>query len=173
MRHFNRNQAGKYDNKKKGPYSWIFLLIVIGLTIYFVFRAPTVQSSPKAENEAIPTAYAQEVEMAPEAGRRLSQVTGYTSRPEETDSNPCESASGFDICKTIDHLKNVPADGICATNDYAFGTRIFVDGMGVCVVLDRMNARYKPGTGHIDWYFGKDLDAAKQFGRKNLRIIKL
>lgn len=94
-------------------------------------------------------------------------MTAYSSRPEETDSDPCISADNSNICDLIEKGKVV-----CASNDYPFGTKLILllrDPV-VCEVRDRMNSRYT-GKHRIDLYFGKDTAAAKQFGvQKNVRV---
>jgi len=92
-------------------------------------------------------------------------VTMYTSRPEETDSSPCIAASNVDICT----LKKAGVN-TCASNDYPFGTRITVEGLGTCTVLDRMNSRYT-GKSHLDWYAGKDLEGALAFGSRKMSAL--
>jgi len=99
-----------------------------------------------------------------QARSRMMTVTMYTSRPQETDGSPCTAASNVDICKL--HKAGVDT---CASNDYRFGTRLTVNGLGTCLVLDRMNRRYT-GKGRLDWYAGNDLAAATQFGIKTLTV---
>ena len=57
----------------------------------------------------------------------------------------------------------------CASNDYAFGTVLEVEGLGTCEIRDRMNKRYT-GTGNVDWYAGKNVPRAYKIGR-GLRVI--
>jgi hypothetical protein len=91
----------------------------------------------------------------------IVEMSAYTSRVEETDSSPCISADGSNICEY---------DGcVVASNDYAFGTVIDVEGFGLCEVRDRMNSRYT-STGNMDIYFGMDLDGALKFGRQKVEI---
>jgi 3D (Asp-Asp-Asp) domain-containing protein len=92
---------------------------------------------------------------------RIVSMSAYTSRVQETDSTPCISADGTNICKY---------NGcVVASNDYPFDTVIIVEGFGECMVKDRMSSRYT-GTGNMDLYFGKDLEGALEFGRKNLKV---
>lgn len=92
---------------------------------------------------------------------KIIEMSAYTSRVEETDETPCISADGTNICEY---------DGcVVASNDYSFGTKVIVDGFGECEVKDRMNSRYT-GTGNMDIYFGKDLEGALSFGRKQVKI---
>ncbi|NQV12295.1 3D domain-containing protein [Candidatus Uhrbacteria bacterium] len=83
-------------------------------------------------------------------------ISAYNSLPEQTDDTPCIAAKGDDIC-----LYQLLGGNTCAANFLPIGTRLWVDGMGSCIVLDRMNARY---TQRIDWYMGMDKEAAKAFG---------
>lgn len=99
-------------------------------------------------------------------GKKVT-VTMYTSRAKETDDSPCISANGKDICKLL-------KEGVqtCASNDYKFGTKLHIEGLGECVVMDRMNRRYT-GTGRIDWYKGMDLRGALNHGHPTLTITVL
>lgn len=100
-----------------------------------------------------------------EKSGQLTSISAYTSRVEETDSDPCTSANGANIC-------NLYAQGtrICAANGYPFGTVLHVDGLGDCVVMDRMARKY--GKDHVDWYFGYDLHGALQWGRQK-RLVSV
>ena len=94
----------------------------------------------------------------------IAEMSAYTSRIEECDEFPCISADNTNICEF--------RGCAVATNDYPFGTKIEIEGLGICVVKDVMAKRYT-GTGNMDVYFGMDLKGAKKFGRRNLnyRII--
>lgn len=83
-------------------------------------------------------------------------VTAYNSVPGQTDSTPCIGAQNTDICKYLEMGSNT-----CAANFVPLGTEIYVEGLGTCVVRDRMNARY---TYRIDWYMGMDVASARSFG---------
>jgi len=89
---------------------------------------------------------------------RYMQVSAYTSRVEECDSTPFITASNT-------HVR----DGIVATNQLPFGTRIKMPeiyGDKVFIVEDRMNTRYK---NNMDIWMD-DLSAARHFGRKTVKI---
>jgi len=94
-----------------------------------------------------------------------SIVTGYNSVAWQTDSEPCISASGKDICAMFERGINV-----CATNNVPFGTKIKIDGLGTCEVWDRMSRKY---PNRIDWFFGNDVQTAKNFGIKSKNILFL
>ena len=103
----------------------------------------------------------QEILSPPQVQEKVVSMTAYTSRKKETDSTPCISADGTNICKY---------DGcVVASNDYPFDTVVVIEGFGECVVKDRMSSRYT-GTDNMDLYFGRDLEGALEFGRQNLKI---
>lgn len=95
---------------------------------------------------------------------RISPVTAYTSRVQETDASPCISADGSNICD-----RYAKGERICASNDYKLGTAIDIQGLGRCIVRDRMNKRYT-GTGRVDWYMGMDLPAARAWGVRHVAV---
>lgn len=102
---------------------------------------------------------------APITGQSMTlEVSGYTSEVGQTDDRPCEAADQSDICK-----RKAGGELICASNVFALGTKIYVDGLGPCVVADRMNSRYKA---HVDWYFA-DKRLALKIGRKNRTVTVL
>lgn len=98
---------------------------------------------------------------------KMAEVSAYTSRVQETDDTPCVAANGKDICKQ--HAQGIQT---CAANDYKMGTKLKIEGMGTCIVSDRLNKRYT-GTGRIDWYMGMDTPAAYRHGVKKLMVTEL
>lgn len=83
-------------------------------------------------------------------------VTAYNSVAGQTDDTPCIGAQGTDICVAYANGENV-----CAANFVPLGTKLEVEGLGTCIVRDRMNARYDK---RIDWFMGYDVKAARKFG---------
>jgi len=85
----------------------------------------------------------------------------------QCDGDSCISANGENICEAI-------AMGYkrCAANFVPFGTHLYVDCYGICLVTDRLNDRY-PERVDIAMSFD-ELEQAKQFGiqLRNVRIIK-
>lgn len=119
-----------------------------------------------------------------------STVTAYNSTYAQSDSTPCISASNKNICEaweeTYGTSKGLRGDeyiqfnrryffetgraiGICASNDFVFGTMLYVPQYGFCIVEDRMASRY---SGHTDVYYGTDVDTAMEFGRRELEITE-
>jgi len=86
---------------------------------------------------------------------RTVVITAYSSRVVETDNDPFITASGKWV-----------RDGIVASNDLPFGTKIHIPNLfedKIFVVEDRMNERYDEN--HIDIWFTETEDA-KDFGVK-------
>ncbi len=87
-------------------------------------------------------------------------MTAYNSLPGQTDSTPCITASGMDVCER-------DREDIIATNflRLPFGTKVrFPElyGSKIFTVQDRMNSRYWKNA---DIWL-KDYAEAKSFGRK-------
>lgn len=134
------------------------------LLLSFNFRIPDVEKIDRAEAA---TTTNQDTVQHGELPRQRGYITAYTSRKEETDDTPCISASGIDICWYKETIGEV-----CASNDYPFGTKLLVDSLGECTVLDRMASRYT-NKGRVDWYFGQDLPAAQTFGIQSKMVLRL
>jgi|GEM_PF-1025241 len=97
---------------------------------------------------------------------KVYTVTAYNSVPWQTDSTPCISADGSNICKLRDQ-----GDHSCAAA-LPFGTKINVPGFGVCTVRDRLAPRF---SYRIDLYFGgsDQIQAAKQWGKRHVEVAVL
>jgi len=89
-------------------------------------------------------------------------VTAYSSTPDQTDSDPCTTANGFNVCENNE-------ENVIAANFLKFGTEVKMPdyfGDRVFKVQDRMNARYNQ---RVDVWF-KTREAAKQFGVRRLKV---
>ena len=91
--------------------------------------------------------------------------TAYNSVPDQTDETPAIAAWG-------DHLK--PGMKVIAVSrdllelGLGRGTRVRIDGLsGEYVVLDKMSRRWQR---RIDIYMGEDVAAARQYGKRFVRI---
>jgi 3D (Asp-Asp-Asp) domain-containing protein len=93
-------------------------------------------------------------------------ATAYNSGdPRQCDDTPCIASNGENICTAL-------ALGYkrCASNDYPFGTRLYVDGYGECLVVDRMK-----DDGKIDVAFpAHQFKKAVEFGARPrlIRVLK-
>lgn len=95
-------------------------------------------------------------------------TTAYNSLVGQTDSTPCITANGFDLCEFYE--ENGFGNTV-ATNFLALGTQVrFPDLYGdkVFVVRDRMNAKYN-GTTRVDIWM-KDYGEARIHGAKRLKM---
>ena len=95
-------------------------------------------------------------------------VTAYNAGdPSQTDDTPCISANGENICDALAKGKKR-----CAANFVPLGSSLYVDKIGVCLVTDRTNKRYR---NRVDIAMQKhEYDKARRFSRQKLhvRIIK-
>jgi len=91
-------------------------------------------------------------------------VTAYNvGDPRQTDDTPCISANGEDICRALAN-----GEMRCAANFVPLGSRLYVDKIGVCLVTDRMNKRYR---NRVDIAMRKDeYRKALRFGRQKLHV---
>lgn len=87
--------------------------------------------------------------------------TAYTLIEGETDSSPCIGAGNHNLC---DIKKEEPNKCIAAHRTYALHTRINVEGIGECEILDRTSEKY---GNRIDLVFNTREEALK-FGKKTL-----
>lgn len=92
-------------------------------------------------------------------------LTAYNSLVGQTDSTPCITANGYDLCKH-------DTENVVAANFLRFGTKIRIPeyfGDRVFTVQDRMNARYTECACRVDIWMREYADA-RQFGARNLKI---
>ena len=91
-------------------------------------------------------------------------VTAYNAGdPRQTDDTPCISANGENICTALAKGKKR-----CAANFVPLGSRIYVEKIGVCLVSDRTNKRYR---NRVDIAMQrKEIHKARQFGRQKLNV---
>ena len=92
-------------------------------------------------------------------------ITAYSSTRDQTDSSPCITANGYNVC-----VAN--AENVIAANFLPFGSRVQIPelfGDHVFTVHDRMNKRY--GNRVDIWMTSRQ--KAKQFGVKRATIVVL
>lgn len=96
--------------------------------------------------------------------REVKVITGFNSTPEQTDEEPCLSANGENICELYKSGSNSCASSL------PFGTRLYIQGLGECIVRDRLAVKYAQ---RIDWYFGgkERINAARSFGKKKILVF--
>jgi len=89
-------------------------------------------------------------------------VTAYSSTPDQTDSDPCTTANGLNVCE-----RNT--EDVIAANFLRFGTKVKmpdVFGDQIFIVQDRMNPRYQE---RVDIWM-KDRASAIKFGVKRVKL---
>ena len=130
---------------------FIFIVILLG---YSKTQADPIESSLLVEKS---TPYIVRSET-------IRVVTAYNAGdPGQTDDTPCISASGENICKALATGKKR-----CAANFVPLGSRLHVDKIGVCLVTDRTNRRYR---NRVDIAMQKnEYDKALRFGRQKLTV---
>ena len=91
-------------------------------------------------------------------------VTAYNvGDPRQTDDTPCIAANGEDICSAL-----AKGEMRCAYKFVPLGSHLYVDKIGVCLVTDRMNKRYR---NRVDIAMQKDeYRKACRFGRQKLNV---
>lgn len=95
-------------------------------------------------------------------------ATAYSSEPRQTDSTPCITANGFDLCS---YYKEYGSGNTIATNILPLGTVVQItigDQVKEYVVRDRMNARYN-GQRRLDIWMPTTPEA-KAFGVKLVEV---
>jgi len=90
-----------------------------------------------------------------ELGYRI--ITAYNPVESQTDSEPCITASGMNVCDT--------KRNIIASNEFAFGTLLMIDGK-VWEVQDRTSEKYSHRIDLLMYDYQEALD----WGRKNLMV---
>ncbi len=154
------------------------LLVVIFIASIFTFLLPQAEilaaPAPVLTNEGReinlqPAAQATEIinyqlpinEIKVARTKKVT-ITAYNAVPEQTDSTPCITADGTDICKN----KNIK---VVAANWLPFGTQVRIPeyfGDTIFEVRDRMNPRYGD---RLDVLM-ESIPEAKQFGRRHLTV---
>jgi len=124
----------------------LFIFLIISTAFDIGYADPVMLSYYKVKSETIRV------------------VTAYNvGDPRQTDDTPCISANGENICRAL-------AEGgmRCAANFVPLGSRLYVDKIGVCLVTDRTNRRYR---NRVDIAMQKsEYRKALRFGRQKLRV---
>jgi len=145
-------EKGKILNLAKSTKSLFILLIIFtALDIAYADPMMSLLLYPKTQDYKVKS-------------ETIRVVTAYNvGDPRQTDNTPCISANGENICRAL-------ADGEmrCAANFVPLGSRLHVDKIGVCLVTDRMNKRYR---NRVDIAMRKDeYRKALRFGRQKLHV---
>ena len=136
---------------KKQIFIKIFILILVGYSI--AHADPTESMLQRHKNPGYIV-----------RSETIRIVTAYNAGdPRQTDDTPCISANGENICKALEKGKKR-----CAANFVPLGSRLYVEKIGVCLVTDRTNKRYR---NRVDIAMQKDeYHKARRFGRQKLMV---
>ena len=146
------------------------ITFIVILTLVWQFAFPRITSlasnDPNMAKDQIIEQITEEVSLIKQLGDPIKimtiPVTAYNSLPGQTDSTPCSTANGFNLCKN--NTQNV-----IAANFLPFGTKVRFpdyDPDTIYTVQDRMNARYYY---RADIWM-QDYADARQFGLKKLKV---
>jgi 3D (Asp-Asp-Asp) domain-containing protein len=92
-------------------------------------------------------------------------ASAYNSLPGQTSGDPSLGAWGD---RLVPGMKAIAVSRDLLDLGLVRGTRVRIEGLpGEYVVLDKMGARWKD---HIDLYMGEDVEAARTWGRRRVRI---
>ena len=92
-------------------------------------------------------------------------ATAYNSLPEQTGEDATLTASGHRLAPG---MRAIAVSPDLVPLGLVHGRKVRIEGLrGEWVVRDRMPARWKR---RIDVYMGEDLEAARAFGRRRVRI---
>ncbi len=168
---YRRIQKGKKE---------VFIISAGFLAIFFVLLGPSAEASIQIPKEPDSRAVSLEIAAMQNTHKDFGvlplsdvrkvddqmtmTVSAYNSVVWQTDDTPCIGAQGTDICELLEQGQQT-----CAANFVPIGTILNIEGLGMCTVRDRMNARYYY---RVDWYMGQDIQAARNWGiRKKLISI--
>ena len=142
----------------------IDLAIFMVIIWQWIFSAQTLAHS--LPNEEIAPKIAPKSEIQADifevAYTKQTSITAYSSTPDQTDSTPCITANGFNLCKHGE-------ENIIAANFLPFGAKVRIPdhfGDKIFIVQDRMNARYK---NRVDIWM-KDRSSAKKWGIRYAQV---
>jgi 3D (Asp-Asp-Asp) domain-containing protein len=144
---------GKRTLIKKQIFSKIFILLIILVGYSITHADPTESMLQRHKNPGYIV-----------RSETIRIVTAYNAGdPRQTDDTPCISANGENICKALEKGKKR-----CAANFVPLGSRLYVEKIGVCLVTDRTNKRYR---NRVDIAMQKDeYHKARRFGRQKLMV---
>ena len=92
-------------------------------------------------------------------------ATAYTSSPQQASGDPAVGAWGDEL---VPGVRAIAVSPDLVERGLRHGVEVQIEGLdGTWTVLDKMPARWSQ---KIDIYMGSDLEAARQWGRRNVTI---
>jgi 3D (Asp-Asp-Asp) domain-containing protein len=147
-------------SKEKGNVLNLTTIAKSLLTLFIIFIAVGISSADQMRSSLL-VHKNQHFRVKSET---IRVVTAYNvGDPRQTDDTPCISANGENICRAL-----AEGEMRCAANFVPLGSHLYVDKIGVCLVTDRMNRRYR---NRVDIAMQKDeYRKARRFGRQKLHV---
>lgn len=163
----NKNKLKRYIKRNNGALLIISTITIIGIAaninilLLQPYKTATVIPPAHKITETLTTTQKEPI-------GTIREISAYNAGdPAQTDSTPCISANGENICTAL--ALNYKR---CAANFVPFGTTLEIEHFGKCLVVDRMNSRY---TNRVDIAMRADeKQRAISFGlqKLNVKIIK-
>jgi 3D (Asp-Asp-Asp) domain-containing protein len=125
-------------------------------------RRPSVVTTPPVTPRATPTAASRSRTTLPK--RRGTRTGQALKRKQQRATGSLTTVTAYCATGNPTASGKTPRPGMAAGNDWPFGTRLHVDGIGVVTIEDR----YGSGT-QLD-LFMDSCTAARTFGRRHLRV---
>ena len=92
-------------------------------------------------------------------------ASAYNSTPAQTDGSPNRTAWGDSL---YPGLKSIAVSRDLIKKGLTHNTKVKIEGFeGIYIVNDKMHSKWR---NKIDIYFGKDVQAAKKWGRRKVKI---
>lgn len=114
------------------------LLTLLAVLVLLTLNAPVAASDQQTGVSAIPKQASSTFKVYEIIDEQVRHITAYNAGdPNQTDDSPCIAARGDNICTLL-----AQGEKICAANFVPYGTRLYIDGWGECIVLDRMAKRF-------------------------------
>ena len=125
---------------RRRPYTYR-LMFMLGLFLLFALEAESGENSLKVT------------------------ATAYNSHPEQTQGNPLMTAWGD---KLVPGIKAIAVSLDLIRMGLTRGVKVKIEGLpGTYIVMDKMHERW---VRRIDIYMGKDVKAAKKWGKRKVMI---
>lgn len=156
----NKNKLKRYIKKNNGALLIILMITIIGIAA----NINILLLQPHKIATVSPPVHKTTKTLTIEPTGIIREITAYnTGDPAQTDSTPCISANGENICTAL--ALNYKR---CAANFVPFGTTLEIEHFGKCLVVDRMNSRY---TNRVDIAMRADeKQRAISFGLQKLNV---
>lgn len=150
---------------RRGDFILFFAFFLGTLLFGFVVTVKgQVADSPGARATLLRSVEKSPVRLYQVVSETVREVTAYNvGDRSQTDEHPCIGASGDNLCSRLER-----GEKICALNGVPLGTILVIQNYGECIVMDRMNSRYR---NRVDIAMKvSELGKARKFGLQRLNV---